>query len=239
MLDYNISLQEFPGEICLVLFHDECNLNCGWCFNYNNLNTNLIFSEAKKLIDKHYNFITAICLSGGEPFLSDDVVKVIKYAKEKDLKVKINTNGTCIPLQQINPYDIDLLNISFKPKSAYNNMDLYTIIERIKDHTLTCLNKVEWSFVYHPSIVNIDEILYMMNFIVNLGSYKYSRLIDYRPDYLTIQQLRIGDCLNPNLNSYTPPSYNDMKKISNNFKHIPKEKIIIDTYEFGHTYIYI
>ena len=54
-----------------------------------------------------------------------------------------------------------------------------------------------------------------------------------KPDIFTISQLQVGDCLNPQYNDCTTPTREDLLEIAPLFKHIPKEKLIIETKEFG------
>lgn len=238
---WDISLQEYPNEICLVLYHDKCNLNCDWCFNSSRLFDNeLSFSQAKKAIDETKDFITAVCLSGGEPSLSPYYMKIIKYCNDLGLKVKVNTNSV-----EYNPYyygksnRIDYLNISFKPKYIYdsikNNNDI--ILSNIMKNTFFALDFVEWSFVYHKWIQDIDTILLYMNRIIKAGDPK-QWFSDYRPDILTINQLNVGECLNTQFNDYKPPTRDELIEFSKQFEHIPRRKIIIETKEFGRETIF-
>ena len=90
----DISLQEFPNEISLILYTGGCNLQCPWCFNPDLRNKKpLSFKQMKDTIDEHRDFITAVVFSGGEPLLNPYLKKTIQYAKSNGLKIKINTNG--------------------------------------------------------------------------------------------------------------------------------------------------
>ena len=81
-MEYDISLSEYPNEICLALYHSLCPLCCGWCFNKNRLkNSTVNYSKAKKIIDNNYEFISSVCLTGGEPLLIKDFYKISKYIK--------------------------------------------------------------------------------------------------------------------------------------------------------------
>ena len=83
----------------------RCNLRCIMCSVwragervnnpdfYNELSTDRIFSlldELKKLGTKHLHF------TGGEPMLRKDLFEIMIHAKELDLSLSINTNGTLI-----------------------------------------------------------------------------------------------------------------------------------------------
>lgn len=84
---------------------DNCNLHCVGCYSFKeqrnekkNLPTDKIKSIAKKLVDVG---VKNIVISGGEPFLREDLCEILQYIKET-LNVKplsIISNGT-MPLEK-------------------------------------------------------------------------------------------------------------------------------------------
>ncbi len=79
----------------------RCNLRCLHCFNHDRyvnsfygtgieLNTH----ECKLVIDKFAESeVHHIHLLGGEPLLRKDIFEIIKYTRDKNIRVTINTNG--------------------------------------------------------------------------------------------------------------------------------------------------
>ncbi|MBP0979539.1 MAG: radical SAM protein [Oscillospiraceae bacterium] len=98
---------------------DNCNLHCIGCYSYKknrNQNKDLSLDQIKyilKILSK--NGVSNIIVSGGEPFLRDDLLEILKYSKEI-LNIKnigVVSNGTI----SIEKYDkclsfIDELSIS-------------------------------------------------------------------------------------------------------------------------------
>ena len=89
---------DYPGKMALVLFTPGCNLRCKYCHNPQLLKnqelTKWDIKEIEEEVEKNMDFIDAIVLSGGEPLLHVDDIKVfIKQAKDNDLLVKLDTNG--------------------------------------------------------------------------------------------------------------------------------------------------
>jgi MoaA/NifB/PqqE/SkfB family radical SAM enzyme len=88
-----------PVELNQVIFFitSRCNLRCQHCFNWQNLNTQgeLTLEEIKKISKNTPNF-QLLMISGGEPFLREDIVEVVKTFRENNhiLGVGIPTNGT-------------------------------------------------------------------------------------------------------------------------------------------------
>ncbi len=94
------SLIDFPEKISTVVFTQGCNFNCGYCHNpeliavdkdgeYMDLNYFWDFLDQRKKV------IDGVVITGGEPLLQKDIIDFIKKIKNKNLKVKVDTNGTC------------------------------------------------------------------------------------------------------------------------------------------------
>lgn len=77
----------------------RCNLNCRMCYinaNYNNLpelNGKQIKNSFQTLINHGYNNIT---ISGGEPFIREDILEILSMANQFFNTISVNTNGTLL-----------------------------------------------------------------------------------------------------------------------------------------------
>ena len=91
-----ISSVEFHGNMSLVIFLAECPLRCPYCHNKEILESpdNAKIEEIYEKIDIAHDFIDAVNISGGEPLVqTEEVIKILKYAKNLGLKTKIDTSG--------------------------------------------------------------------------------------------------------------------------------------------------
>ncbi|NLX90751.1 MAG: anaerobic ribonucleoside-triphosphate reductase activating protein [Firmicutes bacterium] len=93
------SLVDFPGEVCSTVFVGRCNLRCRFCFNRDLvLHPETLPSYTEKeifdLLKKRMHVQGALCITGGEPALQEDLIAFIAGAKEVGVKVKLDTNGT-------------------------------------------------------------------------------------------------------------------------------------------------
>ena len=94
-----ITLLDYPDKIASTIFFGGCNFKCPSCHN-----PGLVFNEGnilteKEILDeleKRKKFIQGVCLTGGEPLLSDleQLKKFIREIKQKKLSVKLDTNGS-------------------------------------------------------------------------------------------------------------------------------------------------
>ncbi|MBI4114939.1 MAG: radical SAM protein, partial [Candidatus Omnitrophica bacterium] len=77
-----------------------CNLKCLHCYSDSERKSysgELTTEEAKGVIDDLASFqVPAILFSGGEPLCRKDLFDLAQYAKDKDLRIVLSTNGTLI-----------------------------------------------------------------------------------------------------------------------------------------------
>jgi pyruvate formate lyase activating enzyme len=94
-----MSTVDWPKNICTVIFFAGCDFNCPYCQNSQILDFKEEFLRdlrvIKAEIKKSLEFIDAVLFSGGEPCLQRTaVLELARYAKQLELKVGIETNGT-------------------------------------------------------------------------------------------------------------------------------------------------
>ena len=78
----------------------RCNLRCIHCYSSSDANQKeqeLSTEQAKNLIDQVADFGCPVLLfSGGEPLMRRDLFELMEYARGKDLRIVLSTNGTLI-----------------------------------------------------------------------------------------------------------------------------------------------
>ncbi len=87
-----------PLEIKIQLT-EKCNFDCGFCFNKQGYQKagEMASSTAKKAIEKTAEEgIEAIRLTGGEPLLHPNLVKLLALARRKGLYTMLNTNASMV-----------------------------------------------------------------------------------------------------------------------------------------------
>ncbi len=113
-----------------------CNLRCKMCGqwgetgNYYNQDPDLLketmnIEEFERFIDDVAKFSPTIFLTGGEPFYFKDIIRLIKYIKQKNLICWVITNGTLLEkyADDIVKIGVDVLYVSVDgPEHVHNEI---------------------------------------------------------------------------------------------------------------------
>jgi pyruvate formate lyase activating enzyme len=92
-----LSLLDYPGTPCAIIFTQGCSFRCAFCHN-----PELIPMEGKMRIaedevvaklETNRKMVEAVCITGGEPTLQSDLPAFMKRLKDAGFKVKLDTNG--------------------------------------------------------------------------------------------------------------------------------------------------
>lgn len=95
----NFSFEKLSAPLTVFLeLTTLCNLRCKHCFHNDRISHNsMLFEQAKAIIDQLYERgIVNIKISGGEPFLNPDFLKILTYLDEKKINYIVYTNGLFI-----------------------------------------------------------------------------------------------------------------------------------------------
>jgi len=90
---------DFPGFISSTIFLGGCNFRCPYCHN-----ADLVLRPQTlptmpldyfiSYLDARKGWLEAICVSGGEPLLEQELEVLLHVIKDRGLQVKIDTNGS-------------------------------------------------------------------------------------------------------------------------------------------------
>ena len=123
-----------------------CNLKCPLCPTGQGKNGQpkgtMKLNHFKQIIDELGDYLYEIDLfNWGEPFLNKNIYEMIKYANEKNVKVKISSNLSCLEKEDINKIalsELDTLIVSLDGASQESlnkyrcGADFKRVIENIK-----------------------------------------------------------------------------------------------------------
>ena len=92
-----LSLVDYANYACAVIFTGGCNFRCPYCHNSGIVDK--VFEpineeEVLEFLKKRFGILDAVCVSGGEPTLQNDLIEFLAEIKSIGYKIKLDTNGT-------------------------------------------------------------------------------------------------------------------------------------------------
>jgi len=95
---FQIFEREIPVPLGVTLeLTYRCNLRCIHCYVQNSVSRELSLNEWKKIIERlRENGIIFLTFTGGEPFIRNDAIKIMEFASQKDMALRIFTNGSLL-----------------------------------------------------------------------------------------------------------------------------------------------
>lgn len=134
----NPSMIDFPGHLCGLFFLSGCNFKCGFCHNATLMGakkTGLPWERMKEVCKNFKsNWVDAVCITGGEPTLSEDLPELIEFFREYGFLIKLDSNGgrpdflkKCFPL-----IDAIAMDVKAGLPGGYNEIAGFPDDEKIK-----------------------------------------------------------------------------------------------------------
>jgi pyruvate formate lyase activating enzyme len=92
------TLIDYPGKVACVLFFSGCNFHCPYCHNPELAKGMAVeqWSEqaAFDFLEKRKGFMEGVVISGGEPSLHPDLIRVCRTIRQMGYPIKLDTNGS-------------------------------------------------------------------------------------------------------------------------------------------------
>jgi MoaA/NifB/PqqE/SkfB family radical SAM enzyme len=132
----------------------RCNLDCGYCNEYDQVSKPVPIEEMKRRLDQLAAMGTSIItISGGEPLMHPELEDVIRYIRKHGMIAGMITNGFLLSKERIaslNAAGLEHLQIS---------IDNVTPDEVSKKSLKTLDSRLEWLSEYAIFQVNINSVL--------------------------------------------------------------------------------
>jgi len=200
----------------------RCNARCGTCFYWERLNQSnqdLTLDEIKKVAPTIPHF-EHLLLSGGEPFLRDDLVNIVDaffQVNKRFRTLDIPTNGLLAnkttdfvkSIHQKHPHLYITIGVSLDGLEEYHNQ-----LRGVKDafqKAIVCLNEL---IALKKEIKNLNVVVLTVVSNKNIeGVFKLAKFLE---DNLKIDRIAFEPVRgNPKDNSITRPTYEDIERIYN------------------------
>jgi len=212
----DLSLVDWDGKVCSVIFLPGCNLRCPFCYN-----TALVlrpeklptipFEEIEDYLKKNHGWIDGVVITGGEPTIHDDLQNLCQKINELGLLVKVDTNGThpviikeLVKERFVNYIAMDIkAPLTEEKYSRVSGVNSKAVLENIEE-TINALLKLNIDYEFKTTMVptlhekeDIEQICQKIR-----GCRKYA-IQNYRGDVETID---------PNLKNLKPFSEEKMRE---------------------------
>lgn len=132
----------------------RCNLDCGYCNEYDNVSKPVPLEEMKKRLDILAGMGTSIItISGGEPLMHPELEEIIRHIRKRGMIAGMITNGFLLSKERIgtlNEAGLEHLQIS---------IDNVVPDEISKKSLKTLDSRLEWLSEYAAFQVNINSVL--------------------------------------------------------------------------------
>lgn len=227
------TLVNFPGRVASAIFLPGCNMRCPFCYNAelalassvdgikteNSTNQFYSLEDVFIFLEKRKHIISGVVITGGEPFASPHLQKVIEQIKKLNLALKIDTNGLFpkilkeLLLNEILCPQMVAIDIKTSPNRYIELMgntqvksDTITkkVIESLnilRDHKVAHPNfMVDYRTVLVPTLVGEKEIKEMASFIPEDASWNFAEFMN-------------ANCLNHEWNNLKPYSNNEVEHL--------------------------
>ena len=158
--------------------NNECNLNCKHCrVSEKNDNEKLSLKEAKNLLAEcWYNGITMLNLSGGEPFLRNDIFEILDYAQKFE-DIVITTNGTLLNDEKCKKLSEYKKSISLDGlEETHDKFRCKKGAFKKVVNTLPILNKynIKYAIKYTLSKETAKDAVELLNLVAKLGAKEFN-----------------------------------------------------------------
>lgn len=148
--DYLLSHDREIPRLASLQFEltSRCNERCIHCYIPNakkNTGFDMTFEKFKYIIDQFAAMNGLhVTLSGGEAFLNKDILKMLRYCREKDLQISLLTNLTAMKDEQIpvlKEVNLSLLQVSLYSMDAEKH-DMITTVKGSFEKTKAAIEKL-------------------------------------------------------------------------------------------------
>jgi pyruvate formate lyase activating enzyme len=159
------SLLDFPDKVASVLYTPGCNLRCPFCHNWRIVVDPqppfLQEGAALQILERRKKYVDAVVVSGGEPCMHKELPRFLAKLKEREFKVKLDTNGfypnvlkECLPQVDYVAMDIKTSQEKYKLLGATDTTGFMKSIDLLKSGK----TPFEFRTTVVPEIVTAQDI---------------------------------------------------------------------------------
>ncbi len=208
------TLVDYPGNLACVVFFGHCNFRCPFCHNPclvldPESQPRLRFDEFLRFLDSRQGKLDGVVISGGEATLSPVLPEFVAAIKERNFKVKLDTNASN-PDVVIKLYEaglIDALGIDYKASAdnykqitASTDPDIVTKIHELLFFAVRNQIQLDTRTTVHKALHSIEQLEQI-----------YTELATINVPYWVLQQFNPIDTLDEELAKIA--TYSDLELV--------------------------
>lgn len=93
------TLLDYPGKVACTIFFGSCNFRCPFCHNgslvlHADRQPEIPQDEILAFLKKRQGILDGVCITGGEPTLTEELPDFMKKIKDLGYSIKLDTNGS-------------------------------------------------------------------------------------------------------------------------------------------------
>lgn len=160
--------KEDSGKHAIIQVDNQCNHLCVFCSVSSKDKKEIDFNEVKQKIDFFIGRgVDQLTLSGGEPTLNKDLIRILEYAKEKNIKkINLQTNGILLSNPKFLKKIIDAFPVDFLVSFHASDKDIYAKLTGMRDDFHLALKSIE-------SINKLRYGMHGIGIVINSLNYKH------------------------------------------------------------------
>ena len=138
-----LTLLDYPGHTACTVFTGKCNFRCPFCQNdplvlFPEREPKISENELFSFLEKRRGILEGVCITGGEPTVSSDLLEFLSQIKALGYLVKLDTNGANPELLKaaVEGKLVDYIAMDIK-----SSLDYYSQATGIPDLDLSLITK--------------------------------------------------------------------------------------------------
>ncbi len=169
-----LSLVDYPGHLCAIVFTQGCNMHCPYCHNVSLVPCEYEggdayaqrWEEVFDYLSHRRGFIEGVCITGGEPTLHRELPNFIHELRLLGYKVKLDTNGTNPGMVEVLLRESQIDYVAMDIKTCFDrynelgitNLEVIENIKKTKDIIINLAPDYEFRTTVVPGIVEEEDI---------------------------------------------------------------------------------
>jgi pyruvate formate lyase activating enzyme len=220
-----LSLIDYPGKTCAVVFTLGCDFRCGYCHNPElvlpeQFSGVIPVDDILDFLKSRVGRLEAVTISGGEPAIHEDLPDFAKKIKEMGFFVKLDTNGTrpAMVKKLLDDKLLDFIAMDIKgPLDKYQSIVTRPVDVNIIKNSIDIIKNSGIPYEFRTTIVKSQ---------LSFDDFdKIGELVKGAPRY-ALQKFRPGRTLSPRFASEVTYSDEDFEKLKHIMEHYVDECVV-------------